>query len=172
MRFMALIPLALVAACGGGGAEENKAAPRAASLAAGQWELASEVTTFRTVDQGAPKIDTPVGTRATQSVCVAGGRPPSALFAGEGYRCNFDNYYARNGRLNVTLQCAREGLSGSIAMSIDGNFEDGTLEFDRDIRTILASDGDVEIVEHVTGRRTGECTPEPEGDNQSNGQAG
>ena len=171
MRFMAFIPLLLVAGCGGSPAEENKTAARAASLAEGQWELATEVTAFRTVDQGTPAIDTPQGTRATESVCVpAGSQAPAALFAGPGYDCRYDNYYVRNGRVNVTLQCTREGLAGSNPMSVSGDFADGTLEYDRQMRTVLAGDGDVELTMHVTGRRTGECVPEVEDGNQSNAQ--
>lgn len=173
MRFMAYIPLLLAAGCGSAGGDENKAAPKAAGLADGQWELATEVTAFRTVDQGQPAIDTPQGTRTTESVCVpAGAQAPASLFAGPGYDCRYDNYYARNGRVNVTLQCTREGLAGSIPMSVSGDFADGTLEYDRQIRTVLAGDGDVELTMRVTGRRTGECVPEAEAGNASNGNAG
>jgi hypothetical protein len=170
MRFMACIPLLFVAACGDGAAEQNIAAPKASSLTPGQWELTSEVTAFQTVDQGAPKIDTPVGTRATELVCVGEGRPPATLFAGEGYRCNVDNYYLRNGRINVTMQCAREELSGAVPITVAGSFEAESLEYVRELRTVLAGDGDVQVTAKVTGRRTGDCPPGAEGDNASNGQ--
>lgn len=169
MRATMFLPLLLLSACGSGGAEKNETAPAAARIAAGQWELASEVTAFRTVDAGAPKIDAPVGTRATASLCVAGDRPPPELFAGEGYDCSYGDYYVRNGRINVTLNCTREGLSGQIPMTIDGRFADGTTEFTRSIRTALASDGDVEVTARVTGRRTGDCTAAPGGDNAAAG---
>jgi hypothetical protein len=171
MRFMVCIPLLVVAACGGA-AEENVVSPKASNLTPGQWELTSEVTTFQTVDEGAPKIDTPVGTRATELVCVAEGRVPAALFSGEGYQCSTDNFYLRGGRINVTMQCAREGLSGSIPIAVDGNFEAESLEYTRDVRTVLSTDGDVQIVSRVTGRRIGECPPVTEGDNQTNAQDG
>ena len=35
-----------------------------------------------------------------------------------------------------------------------------------------ATDGDVQIAQRVTGRRTGECPPETEGDTQTNAQEG
>lgn len=172
MRKCVFISFVLLAACGGGEAEENKAAPKAARIAAGQWELASEVTALTSLDQGSPKIDTPVGTRATETVCVGAGRPPPAFFSGEEYRCASDNYYVRNGRMNVTLRCTREGLSGNIAIMADGRFDEESVEYDRDVTTALASDGDVRIVTHITGRRLGECQPEAadEGGNQSGGQ--
>ena len=172
MRIIACtILLAGVAACGGE-AEQNQAGPKASRLTPGQWELTSEVTAFENVDGGEPKIDTPVGTRATELVCVGEGRPPATLFAGEGYRCNFDNYYLRNGRINVTMQCAREELSGSVPITADGSFEAESLEYQRELRTVLATDGDVQITARVSGRRIGECPPETEGDNQANAQEG
>jgi hypothetical protein len=173
MRFLALIPLLSLAACGGGEAEQNKTAAVAARPAAGQWELTSEVTAFRTTDSGAPKINTPVGTRATESVCVgAGQQVPTAAFSGENYRCNYDNYYVRNGRINVTMQCARDDLEGAVPMTADGTFEENSFEYNRNLRTVLTTDGDVEITTRVTARRTGECAPEPEDGNQSNAQDG
>jgi hypothetical protein len=172
MRIIACVTmLAAIAACGEAESDE-KVAPKASSLTPGQWELTSEVTAFETVDEGEARINTPVGTRATELVCVGAGRPPATLFAGEGYRCNFDNYYLRNGRLNVTLQCAREELSGSVPIAAAGTFEAESLEYERQLRTILSTDGDVELTARVTGRRVGECPPEAEGDNQTNAQEG
>ncbi len=165
MRAIAcLCPLLFVAACGGGEAETNDAAPAtmAASLDAGLWELTAEVASFRSTDEGRPRIDMPVGTRATNNACVgAGTRPPTAFFAGEGFLCNYGAYYVRNGRINVTLSCAREGLSGTIPISIEGRIDSEGVEFTRTIRSMLATDGDVEIAANVIGRRTGDCTPEP-----------
>jgi Protein of unknown function (DUF3617) len=170
MRWIAIIPVLVVAACGGA-AEENKIAAKAQRLTPGLWELSSEVTAFAKVDAGPPAIDTPVGTRATESVCVTGSaRPRTAFFAGEGYQCRYDNFYARNGRMNVTMICGREGLSGSIPLTADGTFEAESVTYTRDIRTSLAGDGDVQITARVTGRRTGECPPEAAGDNESAGE--
>lgn len=168
MRAAFLIPVLVVAACGGGGGEQKNAArPKAPSLAAGQWELTSEVTALDSLDQGSPRIDTPVGTRATESVCVGAGRPPTAFFAGEGYRCSYDNYYVRGGRANVTMRCSREGLSGQIAIMADGRFEADSIEYDREIRTVLSTDGDVRVAARVTGRRTGACAAEAEAGNSA-----
>jgi hypothetical protein len=162
MRTLALIPLLLVGACGGGGeSAQNKAvtAPPA-TIAAGQWELTSEVTAFHGEDAGPPKINTPVGTRATESVCVgAETQAPSELFSGAGLDCQRGSYYVRNGRLNVTLNCRREGLIGSIPVTAGGTFQTDTLEYQRSLRTILSGNGDVAIDTRVTGRRTGDCTP-------------
>lgn len=167
MRALALLPLLLVASCGDGPAE-NKAAPAAEALAPGQWALTSRVTRFRNTDQGHARIDTPVGTSATQSLCVAaGGRLPTLLFSGEGFTCTYSTYYARGGHANVSLYCHRRGLSGDIPMTVDGTFTADSINLHRNLRTILATDGDVEIDADINGHRTGACTPAAASENQN-----
>ena len=164
MRWIACMPLILVAAACGGGEAENKSAAKASALSAGQWELTTEVTAFNKADQGpTPAIDTPVGTRATESVCVASGRPPGVFYGGGDYQCRYENHYARNGRLNMQLTCTREGLPGYVSVTTSGTFEAESAEFTREIRTVLSGDGDVAITQRVTARRTGECVPETAG---------
>lgn len=164
MRALALIGLLVLAGCGDSGTPPKSKAARAAALEPGQWELVSEVTGVDRADEGAPKIDTPVGTRATESVCVgAAGRPPAALFAGAGFDCDYGNYYLRGGRVNVSLLCRRAGLAGTVPMMVEGSFEARTLTYNRNLRTILSTEGDVEIDARVTGRRTGDCAPGGEG---------
>lgn len=159
MRAPALIGLLALASCGDDAAP-NKAAPVVASPSPGQWELASQVTRFIKSDRGAARIDTPVGSRAAQSLCVApGDRLPTELFSGEGFTCSYGTYYVRNGRANVSLTCRREGLAGSILMAVSGTFGADSVSLHRDIRTILTTDGDVQINADVTGRRTGACAP-------------
>ena len=159
MRWIVFIALPALAACGGAAEQNKAAAERPASLPPGQWELTSQVTAFQAVDQGRPKIDTPVGTRATESVCVGASRPPSALFAGAGYLCRYDTYYGRRGRVTAAMLCSREGLDGSIPITASGTFTADSLEYTRELRTSFAGDGDVAISSRVTGRRTGDCTP-------------
>ncbi len=171
MRWIACTTILILAACGGA-AEQNKAATKAANIAAGQWELTSEVTAFNKADQGTPRINTPVGTRATETVCAGADRPPAELFGGPDYDCRYDNYYARNGRLNVTLMCRREGLTGNISATASGDFTADSVEYERDIATSLAGDGDVRITSRVTGRRTGDCAPEAPAGNESGNSAG
>lgn len=167
MRALALVPMLMLAACGSGTAEKNGAAPAAtaASIAAGQWELTTEVTAFDAQDDGTPRINTPVGTRGTETVCVGAERPSDAFFTGENFDCGDGSYYVRNGRMNVTLACRREGLTGQIPIAAEGGFTADTVEFNRTVRTILSTDGDVELTQRVTGRRTGDCAPDASGDN-------
>jgi hypothetical protein len=158
MRALALIGLLALASCGGGGEGENKAAPPAAP-SPGQWELSAQVTRFTRADQGTPRINTPVGTRTSQSVCVGPGQLPTALFSGDDLTCSYTSYYVRNGMANATLSCQRHGLDGNIMVAADGSFGADRINLHRNVRTVLTTDGDVQIDSDVTGRRTGSCTP-------------
>ena len=170
MRRTILIGLLALAGCGGGGTtiaqNDAAAAEPPETLPAGQWQLAAEVTSFRSVDHGAPSINTPVGTRSTGNACVGGGgaQAPTALFAEPGYDCHTSSYYARGGHISVNLMCRRSGLSGSIGITIDGTYTADGIDYTRLLRTALGvAGGNVEIDSHVTGHRTGACTPAPAG---------
>jgi len=162
MRAFLFVPLLALAGCGDGGAPAQNDAPvEVARIAAGSWTLESNVTQFTKTDNGTPAIDTPVGTHATETVCVGpDDTPPPALFGGAGNDCHGDSLYARNGRLSVQMICRREGLSGNVLIGANGSFTADTIEYDRDLRTQLVGDGDVAMTVHVTGRRTGECAPD------------
>lgn len=173
MRSFAFLPLLALAACGGGGTGDNKAAT-AEQLSAGQYDVISTVTTYRLADDGPAKIELPVGTRTTRSICLADGARPIDVFADEGMACaEGSSYYARGGILNLTLRCtsaAHDG--GGLSYTIDGSFEAESFAADREMNTAFQGNGDVVVASRVEGRRTGECVPGgAEGGNVQN-QAG
>jgi hypothetical protein len=166
MRFIALVPLLVLAACSEGAAptKQDAEAPPAEQLSAGQWEMTTEVTRLTPRDKGAPAIKTPEGSRSTTSSCVAEAdvkKPQPALFAPEGSECSYRDIYMSGGRLNATLACSRAGLGGTIATNVNGSFTATTFEGDATSETSLSGDGDVRIDAKLTGRRTGDCTAAP-----------
>lgn len=166
MRFIALAPLLVLAACSEGAAPTKQEAgtPAAQQLSAGQWEMTTEVTSLTQRDKGAPAIDMPVGSRSIVSSCVAEAdvkKPQPALFAPEGSECTYRDIYMRGGRLNATLACSRPGLGGTIASNVNGSFTAETFEGTATTETSLAGEGDVRIDTKLTGRRTGDCTAAP-----------
>ena len=167
MRWIACTIVISLAACGGSG-EGNKAATKAASLAAGQWELTSEAAAGS--DSAAP-ANGQAAAPAVESVCVGSGRPPTEMFSGAGYDCSYDNYYARNGRLNMTMNCRRDGSDVMLSGSATGEFGTDSIEYERDIRNTLPGQDRVRIAARVTGRRTGDCSPEAAAGNSSAGNA-
>ena len=166
MRFIALVPLLVLAACSDGGVPTKQEAetPAAEQLSAGQWEMTSEVTGLTQRDKGAPAINMPKGSRSTTSSCVAEAevkKPQPALFANQGLECTYRDIYMRGGRLNATLACSRPGLGGTIATIVNGSFTASTFEGTSTTETSLSGEGDVRIDSKLTGRRTGDCTAAP-----------
>lgn len=153
------IPLAMLAGCGGGAENAVQGKAKADALQPGQYEVTAEVTAFKAADKGAPKIDTKQGTSTTRSVCVSDSAAlPPDLFADEGFSCrNAGNMFARGGTLSASLECTRAGLSGAMGYAVSGTFAADSFEAERQLKTRLSTDGDVEIGATLRGRRTGEC---------------
>ena len=164
MRYLCVVPVLLLAACGG--QTENKAKAGAATLEPGQYEVTSVVTQFSQADEGKAKIDTPQGTRTTRSVCVPPGEGlPPQLFADEGMNCeDASASYARSGVINVGLRCTHPDLQGGIGYSVNGSFDAQSFKADKQLTTSLTTDGDVVVTSQVEGRRTGECSAAPAAD--------
>lgn len=170
MRFIIVAPLvALAAACGGEAENKSNASATAAAIAPGLYQVTSEVREFRSTDEGSPKINTPVGTRTTRSVCVpAGGAVQPDLFAEDGMSCQVGSSdYVRSGTINLTLRCTREGTPGNVNYAISGTFDDQSFQGDREMTTLFNGDGDVAVYTQVRGQRTGDCTPGAAGGNSA-----
>jgi hypothetical protein len=166
MRFIAVAPLLVLAACSEGAAptKQEAEAPRAEQLSAGQWEMTTEVTKLTQRDKGAPAIKAPEGSKSTSSSCVAEAdvkKPQPALFASEGAECSYRDFYMSGGRFNATLGCSRAGLGGTLATIVNGSFTATTFEGNATTETTFSGEGDVRIDAKLTGRRTGDCTAAP-----------
>ncbi|HYD36228.1 MAG TPA: DUF3617 family protein [Allosphingosinicella sp.] len=164
MRGLIVIPSLLAAACSGGGGEENKAEPVAATMQAGQWEIASEVTAFRSTDQATPALKAAVGDKATAPGCIEAGKegePPAAMFAGTGYECSYKDKYIRSGRITATLDCERDALDGRIFMTVQGNYKGDSFEGTSDATSYLSGEGDFAMSSKISGRRTGATCAAP-----------
>lgn len=160
MRPMVLAPVLALAACGGEAENKTKAPPLPA-IAPGQYEVTAEVRAFRQTDQGTPRIDAPVGTRTSRSVCVpAGGAIVPDLFADEGMDCQVGSSdYVRHGIINLTLRCTRPGAEGNLNYALNGTFDAESFQAERDFTSLFVGEGDVAIESQIQGRRTGECAP-------------
>jgi hypothetical protein len=151
-----------LAACGGA-AEEKKAEEAPAALAAGQWEVASEVTAFGSTDKALPALKAAVGDKATSLACVEKGdedKPKPELFAGTGYDCKYRDNYIRRGRINASLSCERESVKGDIMMNVEGTYTAAGFQGIVTATSFLPGEGDFKMVSKITGRRTADaCAP-------------
>lgn len=153
----------LLAGCGGGGDEANTAAPAApaAKLEPGQYEVTSTVTSFRSTDGTTPLVTAKAGDVITSQACVgADGKPPPELFAAKGDQCQAQNAYFRNGRMNLPLDCTREG-AGKVMSEVTGKFTADSLEGATTVTSFFSGSGDYELRADIKGRRVGECSAAP-----------
>jgi hypothetical protein len=172
MRGLIVAPLCLLAACSGGG-EEKKAAEAADALQAGQWEISSEVSDFRSTDKATPALKAAAGEKAAGPACIEAGKedePPAEMFAGVGYECDYKDRYISGGRINLSLECEREPLEGKVMVSVQGTYTGESLEGTVTATSFLPGDGDFVMNSKITGRRTGP-TCAPSGSEEGNGQA-
>jgi hypothetical protein len=163
MRILIMVPIFLAAACSGG-SEERKAEEAAATMQAGQWEVSSEVTAFRSTDQATPALKAAVGDKATAPACIEAGKegkPPAAMFAGAGYECDYKDSYIRSGRITATLDCERDALEGKIFMTIEGSYKGDSFEGTSSATSYLAGEGDFAMNSKISGRRTGPTCAAP-----------
>ena len=163
MRSLAFASLIVLGACSEGGGE--KKAPEADTsklqLAAGQWQTVSEVTDMKKEDDGAPAMKADKGTKMEVSNCVGEGegkKPPAAVLAGlENASCEYQSIYMSRGRLNASMSCTRPGLNGQILVGTEGTYTDKSFDLTSNVRTLLASDGDISFNAKVTGAHAGAC---------------
>lgn len=149
---------AMLAACSEAPVQ-NQAAAVPAKLTPGQYEVTATVASFRSTDGKTPVISVKPGETITSQACVgADGAPPPELFAAKGDVCTVESPYVRNGRMNLTLNCTREGTSGRIMSQVNGKYTADSLNGSAETSTSLYGDGDYQLTTDLAGRRVGECT--------------
>jgi hypothetical protein len=174
MRALIIVPLCLAAACSDGGGEANQADEATVAMQAGQWEISSEVTSFRSTDKATPALKAAVGDKATAPACIEAGKedkPPAAMFAGVGYECDYKDRYVREGRVNVSLECERDALDGKIQMTFEGTYSGDSFTGTANANSFLSGDGDFAMSTKVSGRRTGPTCAAPAADSKGKAKA-
>jgi hypothetical protein len=174
MRALIIVPLCLMAACSDGGGEENQAEEAAATMQAGQWDVSSEVTAFRSTDKATPALKAAVGDKTTAPACIEAGKedkPPAAMFAGAGYECSYKDKYIRGGRVTATLDCERDALEGHIFMTVQGTYKGDSFEGTSSAVSYLSGDGDFAMESKISGRRTGPTCAAPAEDAKGKAKA-
>lgn len=163
MRALIIVPLCLAAACSDGGAE-NQAAEAPDSMQAGQWDVASVVSSFRSTDKATPALKAVAGDKSSAPACIEAGKedkPPPEMFAGVGYKCDYKDRYIRGGRINLSLECDREALQGKVMVSVQGTYAAESFEGTATATSFLPGDGDFVMSSKISGRRTGPACAAP-----------
>ena len=127
-RFACIGGLALaLAACGGEQKQEKAAEEVPATLAAGLYEVTSEVTALASTDNTTPAIKVKQGDKFAAKACVApDGKPaPELLADAAGDKCEIKNSYIRNGRMSAQMSCTRDGHLGYVMPAMMGSYSAG-----------------------------------------------
>ncbi|HLL31733.1 MAG TPA: DUF3617 family protein [Allosphingosinicella sp.] len=167
MRALIIIPLCVAAAACSGGGEEKKAAEAADAMQAGQWEINSEVASFRSTDKATPALKAAAGDKTTAPACIEKGKedkPPAEMFAGVGYECDYKDRYISGARINLSLECERDALDGKVMVAVQGTYTGDSFEGQATSTSFLPGDGDFVMNSKISGRRTGPtcAAPAPE----------
>ncbi len=158
----------LVTGCGGEEPQQNQSAA-AGELSPGQYEASWKITQLRSTDKTTPATNLKQDMSGTTLGCVG---PKNAfdlrLFAEDGDECTEDSRYARNGRINLSLACKREGAGGEIRESVHGTYKADRFEAEVSTTTYLSGDGDYALIRMVDAKRVGECPPTTESAKEAN----
>lgn len=148
----------LVAGCSEEAPTNNVVEAAPASIPAGEYEVTTTVASFRSTDGSTPIVQAKQGDTGTSRACVGSdGAPAPELFAAKGDVCTSQNGYTRNGRLNMTLKCKREGASGDIMTEVSGSYTADSMKGSVTTISSLYGKGDYELHQDFTARRVGEC---------------
>ncbi len=158
MNAARLLPVLLLAACG----EDAPPPPAApAALQPGLYEVRSEVTGIRAMDDGTPNPILKQGQTATTRVCIAGatatGMPAPALAGLAAQGCQSSGVLFPAGRIAGQLQCRPPKLGGEMNISLNGTHGATDYRLEGDAATVLPTPGDITATLRVAGRRVGDC---------------
>jgi outer membrane murein-binding lipoprotein Lpp len=157
MRGLIIGASCLIAAGCSDGGQVNQAAEAADALQAGQWQISSEVSDFRSTDKATPALKAAAGDKAEAPACIEAGKedkPPAEMFAGVGYKCDYKDRYISGGRINLSLECDREALEGKVMVSVQGTYKADSFEGTATATSFLPGDGDFVMNSKISGRRT------------------
>lgn len=148
-----------LAACGGAKKEEPAAEQAPATLAAGLYEMSTEVTQLASTDNTTPATKLKLGDKSVVRACVAAdGKPDPALLAeAEGDSCTIKNSYIRNGRMSAQMSCKRESMSGEVMPAMMGSFGADGFEGEITSFTYFVAEGDYRLIRKVSAKRVGDC---------------
>jgi hypothetical protein len=154
---MAILPMAALAACGGEAPTKEAKAETPKTFPTGQWEVTGSVDSVVSKDGSTPAVQAKKGDPIKRSACISDPKKLEALFLAAGDTCTIQTEYARSGRINNAYQCKRPGVGGTIYPTVAGEYEGDSFEARTTTGTTLSGSGDYQMVEVMTGKRTGDC---------------
>ncbi|HEY0413591.1 MAG TPA: DUF3617 domain-containing protein [Allosphingosinicella sp.] len=175
VTFAAAAALAALAGCGssdkgkgnaGGStaAEGNQAsaapvaaAPGAAQIQPGEWEVTFATTNVSGTGIPPAALAAMRGRKSTKRDCITPeqARHPIDMPAAERNKCDYSHFAMGGGRIKGTISCAGDRQT-KVALSMDGQFTGETYAYAISMNT-QAPGGNLLIEGQASGRRVGEC---------------
>jgi hypothetical protein len=147
----------LLSGCGESKTQPPPEAAPPEKLAAGLYELTSEVTSLSSTDRTTPATSVKVGDKSVIRACVADNIPAPELLGEAGDSCEIKNQYIHFGRMSAQMSCKRPGVTGEIMPAMMGSFTADGFSGDITSLTYFAKDGDYRLVRKVSAKRVGDC---------------
>ena len=137
-------------------------AETAATLAGGEYEVATKVEDLRSTDHTTPatkaKLTAAGAAPAVHRACVAeDGSIAPEMFAEAGDSCKVENSYVRSGKINLQLTCSRSSSPGQVLQSVAGDFSAEGFTATVNTGTYFAGAGDYAMRRSMTAKRVGNC---------------
>lgn len=175
--------LALLAGCGEGGGEAEKAktGPQTAEevakemsemqLRPGQWETTTQILSMEA--PGVPPEATKAVTdnKTTVATCITpeqAAKPDAAFLSGQqGADCTYSDFDMSGGKVRGRISCKNQNAPGSMTMAMSGTYAEEEYDFGMDMELRGDAPGQTMTMKaRTTGRHIGECpaggaTPAP-----------
>ncbi|MBA3577926.1 MAG: DUF3617 family protein [Sphingomonas sp.] len=160
LKIAAMTALAALAACSDDAPKQQNQAQTSNVMTPGLYEAGWTVSEVRSTDKTDPATKLTVGTSGDSKGCVDGPAIDLALFAEGEDQCKQTSSYVRGGRINLQMQCKRDGEDGPVMQTVTGTSTGDSFEAEVSTSTYLTGFGDYSMVRTVTGKRVGACEPE------------
>lgn len=185
MRHAMLIPLTALAlpltlaACGGDEVSMTNASPAEVAkkvdaaggmrFKPGKWEM-----TIQTVSVDIPGLEGEMKKQMSDMMlkkvqahtsCITKKQaesPPAEVIARSQGRCKYENFQMDGGKIDGTLVCPAQGMSGAMKMRVVGTFDDESFAIDNDMEATAQGGPAMKIKAKSSGKRIGDCTAEEE----------
>lgn len=174
-------PIALLAACSGGGAdadgdgeissEEAAAEAGNVTMQPGEWETTVQLTEFDVEDmppEARATMQEQMGQPQTSSSCITpeqASNPQGSMFAAdENEDCTYNEFDMSGGALLIDATCQPEGMEGSMTMHMEGRYTPTSYSLTMNMTTEAGPGGPMRMAGTVEGSRTGVCEVDEGGD--------
>lgn len=181
----AVLPLVLLAGCGGNDvdlknasvADVAKATRDAARLDPGQWRSTVEIVAVdmpgmpeKEKQMASAMFKRMIGQKQINEHCITkeqAEKPPAEMMSGGNSACRFDQFQMSDGKMNAKMNCSAKDRPGTMQMTMTGDFGGKTYALASEMAMSggpgMPAGAQMVIKAKNSGERIGECKAAPAG---------